>query len=81
MTENDNGEFKIDSNAILAEDNTVSVVIEPDIRDESYEMSYSTDEEEETSRGNAIANMIKRQSIQEVWTQMTPHEISHWIDK
>jgi hypothetical protein len=82
LTENDKGEFSIDSNPIMTNDNTVSVVIEPDNHGGEMEMSYSSDEEEKTHpKRHSIADIIRRQSMYEGWTRMTPQEISHWIDK
>lgn len=79
LTENDNGEFRIDSNPIMNDDNTVSVVIEPDMHHGGIEMSYSSDEEE--TKGSRAADAKRRQSMYADWTRMTPQEISHWIDK
>lgn len=80
LTENDKGVFSIDSNPIMTDDNTVSVVIEPDALGEAMEMSYSSDDDEVPQK-NSNFDIKRRQSLYEGWTRMTPQEISHWIDK
>lgn len=81
LTENENGEYSIDSNPIMTDDNTVSVMIEHDNHGD-IDMHISSDEEE-TRKSKKIADIIRRQSMYgyEGWTRMTPQEISHWIDK
>lgn len=73
LTEDEKGEFRIDSNPIASEDNSVSIMIEHE--------AQSHDIDERASNISFEIDARRHHSIYEGWTRMTPHEISRWIDK
>lgn len=72
LTEDEKGEFRIDSNPIANDDNSVAIMIEPEHRDDNDERATDISFEMDARRHH---------SIYEGWTRMTPQEISRWIDK
>lgn len=77
LTEDDKGEFRIDSNPIATDNNGVSIMIENDMEDDR-EASGSSSPKAKFDFNEASK---RHHSIYEEWTRMTPQEISHWIDK
>lgn len=72
LTEDDKGEFRIDSNPIASDDNSLAIMIEHEAQNDTDERASNISFEMEARRHHAIY---------EGWTRMTPQEISRWIDK
>lgn len=81
LTEDDHGDYQMemDPSKVIANKENFEILID----NESDVESVTAKEEkgEEATKVNEQFHKIGHHSIYDGWTRMTPHEISHWIDK
>lgn len=87
LTEGQNGEYEVEmdtSNVIGNKNNAIEILIEDESAFSSMDNS-SEDNKKDNQKKESHYHLHNlhnlHHTIYDGWTRMSPHEISHWIDK